>query len=61
MNKHFFQKASSLYPYRWFIIITVVFVLWEAYADATGYRIASLFSTGQRQWSAGGRPGVRHK
>jgi len=60
MNKHFFQSSSSFYPYRWFIVIALVFVLWEAYADSTGLRLLSLFQPGQ-QWSAGSGPSVRHK
>ncbi|RXK87081.1 hypothetical protein [Filimonas effusa] len=67
MNNFFRDSRSPLYPFRWFIVITAALVIWEAYADYTGWRIANILNSGQ-QWGSGhsgGRTaygsGARHK
>jgi hypothetical protein len=57
MNKYnFFRRESTLFPFRWFIVIAIALAGLMAYADMTGWR---LLSWGQEQWNAKG-PGY-HK
>lgn len=57
MNKYnFFSRESTLFPFRWFIVMTIAIAGLMAYADLTGWR---LISRGQEQWNAKG-PGY-HK
>ncbi|WP_158286531.1 hypothetical protein [Chitinophaga sp. S165] len=58
MNKfNPFQPESSLFSFRWFIVITALIGGLLFYSDTNGWR---LFSGGQQQWSASGPRGY-HK
>lgn len=39
---HFFQPGSSLYPFRWFIVIVAILTMSMTYVDYTGYRFLSF-------------------
>jgi hypothetical protein len=50
-----FKASSWLYPFRWFLLVTAAIIVWEVYADYTGWRIFSV--NNQQQWSAAGPGG----
>lgn len=52
-----FNHLSPMYPYRWFIVVTLSVMLFMLYHDLTGGRIFS--PSGQQQWNSSG-PGY-HK
>ncbi|MEI6945899.1 hypothetical protein V9K67_01780 [Paraflavisolibacter sp. H34] len=53
MKINFFDRGSPLYPFRWFILISLAIIGTVAYADNTGWRILSFGS--QQQWNASGQ------
>ena len=57
MNWKFYKRNSTLFPFRWTIIVALVLNILLAYANLTGWRILS--SNSQQQWAAKG-PGY-HK
>lgn len=58
MKINFFSPASALFPFRWFIVITLMVSLFVVIADQLGWRLLSS-SGQQQQWNARG-PGY-HK
>jgi hypothetical protein len=54
MKVNFFNSGSPLFPFRWFILVTLLTVGTLTYANLTGWRI---FSGGQEQWKASGPGG----
>lgn len=57
MNWKFYKRNSTLFPFRWTIIVALVLNILLAYANLTGWRLLS--SNSQQQWAAKG-PGY-HK
>jgi hypothetical protein len=52
-----FNQISFLFPFRWYIIITLVVGSWMAFTDLTGRKMFNF--SNQQQWAATG-PG-NHK
>lgn len=56
MKLNFFRRDSPLFPFRWYVLLTLSLVGILGYANLSGWR---LFAGGQQQWNASG-PGY-HK
>ncbi|HVF97490.1 MAG TPA: hypothetical protein VM871_09225 [Flavisolibacter sp.] len=57
MKINFFNAASPLFPFRWYLLLMLILAGTLGYANLSGWRI---FSGGQQQWNASG-PGGYHK
>jgi len=57
-NLNFFNRGSTLYPFRWFLVFALALATLMSYADLTGWRLLSF--SGQQQWNSSG-PGTHHK
>lgn len=52
MNFNLFKSNSPLFPFRWFIVCTVLVAAVMVYYDVTGTRMFSF--SNQQQWSSSG-------
>ncbi|ACU59067.1 hypothetical protein [Chitinophaga pinensis] len=48
-----FKEESSMFPFRWFLLILALLSGVLLYSDSSGYRIFS--GSGQQQWNASGQ------
>ncbi|HZH63386.1 MAG TPA: hypothetical protein VEY10_00755 [Flavisolibacter sp.] len=47
-----FKQGSAFFPFRWYILFTLLITGTLVYANLSGWRIFG--STGQEQWTASG-------